>query len=84
MIKPQGRCFWLTIDLPGLRGGAGRCPLDGRLPSGREADVVEARPERALEVPVLADGLDDVGLRWAMDLPSVASHDRARPGSVTI
>src|SRR6516162_11395479 len=81
MIKPQGRCFWLTIDLPGLRGGVGRCAVDGRLPSGRGVDAVEGRPDRALDEPDLAEGRDGVDLRWAMDLPSVASHDRRRPGS---
>jgi hypothetical protein len=66
MITPQGVCFWLTIDLPGFRGGALRAaallaalddPVAG-FPAGRD-------------VPFFAAGLPpEGGLRWAMGLPS--------------
>src|SRR5579875_784989 len=62
MIKPHGVCFWLTIDLPGLRTG------------GRPgADLVAVAPGRAGLLPGLAPGrvAEGVeGLRWAIGLHS--------------
>src|SRR3954453_8217695 len=60
MIRPHGVCFWLTIDLPGLRaGGRAVAVLAG-------AFVVPLEFARA--PGFFAGGLG--GLRWAMRLHS--------------
>jgi hypothetical protein len=66
-ITPQGRCFWLTIDFPGLR-------LTGRAPT---AGLERVLVGRALFVAGLLDDLADVddfaagGVRGLADLPAV-------------
>ena len=85
MIRPQGVCFWLTIDLPGFFLTGGRAPVfvGGALVAG--ALVAGALVPGAFvpaafgAVPALAvgalDGPRDLGdddgadLRWAMGLP---------------
>jgi len=53
MIMPHGVCFWLTIDLPGLRGGALRAPAP------RFADEPAPGLPAGRVVPFFAAGLPE-------------------------